>query len=333
MKICKQSSLITAVGLVYTIALTSAEFNNDRDHSYIRSSRLVPAPRIQQRNDLTVVSDHFLRSLDAVSSSSDAKAKDYLNVTEHHWSDMQRRLTNTREEYVARLSLHLENDSLVPENKIQTLTEEAKYFITRNIASSSSSMSDGIVAIGILSVILIDQVLDDSFTPTLLFVELDVKGVVLAKNPSDLETLNFTRAAEAAITARDNQFLRKIEPLLFPPSDDVISGDGIDKDGAADDSKNSLMMVIVSVSLVFSMVVILIAVRGWQTWRRFATPNENKKELADENASAETSSEDVVEDSIDEESMYTNTCRDAGPSIPTPTKLKPSEVSILDSIS
>jgi hypothetical protein len=120
------------------------------------------------------------------------------------------------QEYTADIQLSWETDALVTKDNANSLAHTAQTFITRNIPERiNETLVD--IELGIVSVTFFGQSVDNTSSPSLLWVELRVQGLVEAKDTFDLESFNFTSLVYNAIHARDDAFLRLVRNRVFPP--------------------------------------------------------------------------------------------------------------------
>ncbi|CAB9497153.1 expressed unknown protein [Seminavis robusta] len=229
-------------------------------------------------------------------------------------------ISTIRTEYTADIHLNWEAENYMTQINADTLTDTAQSFITRNIPTNlpGEVMAD-IGALGILSVSIIGQTLDLSVSPSVLWVMLRVEGVVIAENDSfNSDSFNFTGIVETAIHSRNQEFLRQTKPLL-------VSRESVENEGANNSSSN-IVTVAVSISVVFAVVALLVAVRVYQKWRdSSSTPYsmDGHKGPSDE-AKGDNQHDNRPEESVDEQSIYT--LRESAPPPPPPKNGSPATV-------
>lgn len=231
-----------------------------------------------------------------------AQSAEPANVLDGH---RQRNLRNVRVEYSSTVTLHWNSKTIVTKSNEIILEDKAKVFIAKNIPADIAGAANGILALGILSVVVVHQEQDQTASPASLWVVLQIEGVVIVSDQFDEESFDFEEVTKLSITANDNEFLRLMEPLIFPAQDE-------DNDGESEKK----MAIAVSVSVVCVVFLLLIGILAFQKHKRGKSRNEmhsstsndfpSRKEVPPIAFSESTRSSENQDDStVDEKSIYT----------------------------
>ena len=186
---------------------------------------------------------------------------------------------------------------ITAENSV-LVADQAKSYIVRNIPVDAPGKSSGILALGIVSVLVVDQSM--SYTPSgpFLRVQFEVQGNVIADSNFDKESLDFSVLINQAIRSNNGEFLRLVEPLVVP---------GKSNDPSKGKSNKTVVIVVISILVVSAMVLLFFAINAYLKWRQNSPdkdclPGNNKK--VPPIALVETIGSDRS-DSVDEQSIYT----------------------------
>lgn len=201
----------------------------------------------------------------------------------------KRQLLTMRENYEANFELQWQTDTKIPNYKAAEVAQRAKSFIIMNIPASSPNRTNGVVAIGVSSVHVLEQelVVTHVQPPVLLSMKFQVRGTAIAVNNSDLMALDFQEIVSAAIHVRNDEFLRMSQPFLISKTNSTETSN------IAAPSKDT-MLVAISVSIVFGIMVLLTMIRTWQRRARYSAQVEKDPPTIDLNE--RTSSDDSSSD-------------------------------------
>lgn len=217
-----------------------------------------------------------------------------------------RNLSDKRRQYSAAVYLSWGTDTAMTEEDAAIVAEKAKSYITQNFPESAP---DGVVALGVLSVTVVDQTTSTTSSGAFLRVKFLVEGLVIGESTFEEESLDFDVLVNDAIRANDGEYLRLVEPLVVGP-EEVLTDQG-------DDGTTDIVLIVVVVALAIAVVIVLVLIFfAWEKRRTSETSmddlpvvNKNVPIIALEDASGKRGQADSVAgsaaDSVAEQSMYT----------------------------